>query len=167
MRATAILVNMVQMVIVLAIFVLQGLTFSGWTIFGLFLILMIAGFNLLILLFHGLSEQHIIKPEKPPIVKRQDLRVAYGIGPKPDLIIGQQSFSILDIAESGIRIHIDRHETIKKRVKGRVDLLCGETMYVRASLVRRQADEAALQFRNPLGYSVLLAEKQAVDKKAA
>jgi len=164
MRTAAILFNLIQMVIVLAIFVLQGLSFSGWTILGLFLILMIACFNLLVLLFHRFSGHHIITQDKPAIVKRQDIRVVYGIGPKPDLVAGKQSFTILDIAESGLRIRINRHESIKKRLRCRIDLLCGESLNARAVVVRRQADEAALQFRHPLGYAVLLKEKQSVKR---
>ena len=156
-----------QMVIVLAIFVLQGLSFSGWTIFGLFIILMIACFNLLVLLFHGLPDQNLLQREKPTIVKRQDLRVVYGTGRKPELKIGRQSFSLLDLSESGLRISINRHEHLKKRVRVGIDLLCGETIHARAIVVRRQADEAALQFRRPLGYVLLLKEKQVVADSSA
>ncbi len=163
MRIVAIISNLVQMVIVLAIFVLHGLSFEGWTILGLFILLIIACFNLLVLLFHGLSEQNLIGNEKPPIVKRQDLRVVYHTGVHPLLDVGEQSFSILDIAESGLRIRIDRHERIKKRVRARIELLCGESLNVRAIVVRRQADEAAMCFKHPLGYAVLLKEKQAVE----
>ena len=167
MRAAAILFNLVQMVIVLAIFVLQGLTFNGWTILGLFIILIIACFNLLILLFHRLSDQSLIKGDKPAIVKRQDLRVVYGSGPKPELSIGRRTFTILDIAESGLRISINRHDALRKRLRTRIDLLCGETLNVRAVVVRRHADEAALTFRQPLGYAVILKEKQAVAQNGA
>ena len=101
MRTAAIISNLVQMVIVLAIFVLQGLSFDGWTILGLFILLIIACFNLLVLLFHGFADQHLIGKEKPPIVKRQDLRVVYRSHIQPLMDMGKRSFSILDIAESG------------------------------------------------------------------
>jgi hypothetical protein len=162
MRAAGIIFNLVQMVIVLAIFVLQGLTFGGWTILGLFILLIIACFNLLVLLFHGLSDQNLIGGEKSLLVKRQDLRVAYRSGVQSVFAIGKQSFSVLDIAESGVRFSINRHEHIKKRFRARIELVCGETLNVKAIVVRRQADESAVRFKQPLGYAVLLKEKQAV-----
>ena len=167
MRAAAIILNLVQMIIVLVIFVLQGLTFGGWTILGLFILLVIACFNLLLLLFHGFSDKQLIGEEKPAIVKRQDLRVAYRSGFQPVLAIGKQSFSILDIAESGVRFSVDRNAHIKKRSRARIELLCGETLHVRAMVVRRQGDEAALHLKQPLGYTVLLKEKQAVSAAKA
>ena len=162
MRAAAIIVNLVQMVIVLAIFVLQGLTFGGWTILGLFVLLVIACFNLLVLLFHGFSDQHVVSKASPTIVKRRDFRVVYRPDARPEMIFGTRSVSILDIAESGLRVKIGRHGKIRKRVRARIDLLCGETLHVRASVIRKQGDEVAMRFKNALEYTVLLKEKQAV-----
>jgi hypothetical protein len=163
MRAVAIIFNLVQMIIVLAIFVMQGVSFGGWAILGLFLLLMIACFNLLVLLFHGFEDQHLIEKEKPTIVKRRDLRVVYPPSRAPRFMVGQRAFSILDIAESGVRISINRNESLKKRLRARVQLICGETLNVRASVVRRHGDEVALCFKQPLGYATLLKEKQVIN----
>jgi hypothetical protein len=162
MRAVAIIFNLVQMIIVLAIFVMQGLSFGGWAVLGLFFLLIIACFNLLVLLFHGLEDQHLIDKEKQAVVKRRDLRVVYPPSRSPQLTVGQRSFSILDIAESGVRISINRNESLKKRLRARVELICGETFNVRASVVRRHGDEVALCFKHPLGYATLLKEKQVI-----
>jgi hypothetical protein len=167
MRVAAIIFNLIQMAIVLAIFVLQGMSFTGWTILGLFILLIIACFNLLVLLFHSFSDQQLIGGEKPAIVKRQDLRVVYRGNAKPLLKIGGRSFPVLDIAESGLRIRIDRNESIKKRFKGCLKLMCGEAFNIRAVVVRREGDDAAMQFKYPLSYALLLKEKQAAASAGA
>jgi hypothetical protein len=67
----------------------------------------------------------------------------------------------MDIAESGARIVVDRHERLKKRVKSHVQLLCGESLTIKTVVIRREGDEVALAFKPPIEYSVLLKERQA------
>lgn len=161
MRITAIMANLIQMVIVLSIFLWQGLTLGGFTILALFVLLIIASFNLLVLLFPDSMDRGSIVDEKKSIIKRQDLRVSYSIGAQPALTIGKQRYDVLDVAESGIRILIGRHERLKRKAKCHIELLCGEVLNVKTQLVRRNGDEAALVFRPPIEYRVLLKEKQA------
>ena len=161
MRITAIMVNLLQMVIVLAIFLWQGMSFGGLTVLALFILLIIASFNLLVLLFPANMNQSAIVDEKKAIIKRQDLRVSYAAGSQPALIIGKQRYDVLDIAESGIRILVGRHERLKKRARCRINLLCGEVLSIKTVLVRRKGDEAALVFKPPVEYRILLKEKQA------
>ncbi len=167
MRSAAIVANLVQMVIVLVIFILQGLALGGLTVLLLFVLLIIATFNLLILLFLGDSQRSPLGGEKPGIVKRQDLRVVYAAAPQPVLTLQHQEFVLLDIAESGARFRIRRNDSIKKRLRGRITLLCGETLHVKATVIRRQGDEAALRFKPPIGYATLLKEKQALADASA
>lgn len=161
MRIAAIMANLLQMVIVLSIFLWQGISLGGLTILALFVLLIIASFNLLVLLFPANMERDTIVDEKKAIIKRQDLRVSYSVGAQPALIIGKQRYDVLDIAESGIRILIGRHERLKKRAKCHIDLLCGEVLNIKTILVRRKGDEAALVFKPPVEYRILLKEKQA------
>lgn len=161
MRITAIMANLIQMVIVLSIFLWQGLTLGGFTILALFVLLIIASFNLLVLLFPDSMDRGAIVDEKKSIIKRRDLRVSYSIGAQPALTIGKQRYDVLDVAESGIRILIGRHERLKRKAKCHIELLCGEVLNVKTQLVRRNGDEAALAFRPPIEYRVLLKEKQA------
>ncbi|MEJ2154279.1 MAG: hypothetical protein P8X96_03010 [Desulfobacteraceae bacterium] len=161
MRIAAIMANLIQMIIVLAIFLWQGLTLGGLTILALFILLIIASFNLLVLLFPDSMERGVIVDDKKTIIKRQDLRVSYVAGAQPALNIGNQRYEVLDIAESGIRILIGRHERLKKRAKCHIELLCGEVLNIRTLLVRRNGDEAALAFKPPIEYRILLKEKQA------
>ena len=161
MRVTAILTNLTQMVIVLSIFLWQGISLGGWIILALFALLIIASFNLLVLLFPTSMDRNGIVEDKKAIIKRQDLRVSYAAGAQPALTIGKQRYDVLDIAESGIRILIGRHERLKKRSKCQIDLLCGDVLNIRTILIRRNGDEAALVFKPPIEYRVLLKEKQA------
>ena len=69
MRITAIIANLIQMVIVLSIFLWQGLTLGGFTILALFVLLIIASFNLLVLLFPDSMDRSAIVDEKKSIIK--------------------------------------------------------------------------------------------------
>ncbi len=161
MRIAAIVANLFQMVIVLTIFFWQGLSLGGSTVLALFVLLIIASYNLLVILFSDSMGRNTILAEKKTIIKRQDLRISYADGAQPVLTIGSQRYDVLDIAESGIRILIGRHERLKKRAKCRIDLICGEVLNTKTQLVRRYGDEAALAFHPPIEYRVLLKEKQA------
>jgi hypothetical protein len=161
MRIAAIVANLIQMVIVLTIFFWQGLFLGGSTVLALFVLLIIASYNLLVFLFPDTIGRNTILAEKKTIVKRQDLRISYADAAQPVLTIGNRRYDVLDIAESGIRILIGRHERLKKRAKCRVELVCGEVLSTKAQLVRRYGDEAALAFHPPIEYRILLKEKQA------
>lgn len=163
MRAVAIFANLVQMVIVLSIFIFQGISLSGLTVLSLFVLLIIASCNLLVLLFSGDAEPTSIINEKKAIVKRRDFRVGYALGAQPKLGIGNQLYDLLDIAEGGARITIGRHERLKKRFRCHIHLLCGETLKAKGVVIRREGHEAALTFNSPLQYRLLIKEKQAVE----
>lgn len=165
MRTAAIAANLLQMLIVLTIFLIQGISLGGVTVFFLFVLLVIACFNLLVVLFPRDADQGVKghkSGEKKPLVKRHDLRVSYVSDPRPVLAVGGKKHKILDIAEGGIRIHIGRDEQLKKRFKGHLEMLCGETLNIKVQLIRREGDEAALEFKPPIEYSVLLKERQFV-----
>lgn len=165
MRWLAIAVNLAQIAIVLALFITKGLSFGGMTILSFFFLLLFALINLIVLLFYTIN----IAPDSPrfgrekiPIVKRQDLRVNYPPGRRPSLAVGKMSHPILDLAENGMRIGLDRNARIKRRIKGQITLLCGKVIDVKASMVRREGDEAALLMNRPMEYDLLLQEKQKV-----
>lgn len=165
MRIAAVVANLAQMTIILLVFLINGLALGGWTIFALFLLLIIAFVNLLVLLFHAALDPKITKqtPKEPsPIVKRQDLRVTYVDKHYPTLTIGKRQFSISDISENGLRIRIERHEPLKKRMRGQLALLSKKRLTVKVILIRREGEEAALALKEPIDYAVLLKEKQAL-----
>ncbi len=163
MRAVAIIINLIQMFIILGLFFSVGLSLGGWTILALFVLLLIAFVNLLVLLFHSAlsaADQTHKTGEKIGLVKRQDLRVLYAAGSRPDLEVGERRFPILDLSENGIRISIDRQKQLRKRFRGRLTLLSQKVLTLKLTLLRRQGDEAALLIKNPIDYAVLLAEKE-------
>jgi predicted signal transduction protein with EAL and GGDEF domain len=166
MRAAAVAANLVQMVIVLFVFVLQGIAMDGRTILALFILFIIACFNLLVLLFTDQKDQGSMVDDNKTIIKRLDFRVGYTSGTQPKLIIGDQHYDLIDVSEGGAKIAIGRHERLKKRSRCRVNLLCGEKFKTKAAVIRREGNEAALAFQSPVAYRVLLKEKQVVEGPA-
>jgi hypothetical protein len=165
MRWLAIAVNLVQIGTILGLFLTKGLTLGGSTIMVFFVLLLFALINLIVLLFYTINtaaDQPLFGREKAPIVKRQDLRVSYVSGLQPVFSTGKQRFSLLDLAENGLRISLDRNTKCRKHLSGQIALLCGTTLNVKGILARREGDEAALLFKKPVDYQVLLQERQAV-----
>jgi len=165
MRIFAIIVNLAQMGIILTIFLVQGLKLGGPIILVFFVMLVFAFINLLVLLFYTVNmvtNSPIIGEEKPGIVKRQDLRVTYKSDLHPSLIIEGQRFTVLDVAENGVRFSIPRNQRIKKRVRAEMTLLCGDTLTPRGSLARREGNEATLMFKKPLSLETLSKERRTV-----
>lgn len=162
MRAAAIVANLVQMVIVLFVVVLQGVMMDGMTITALFILFLIACYNLLVLLFSEHKEPGPVVDSKKTIIKRLDYRVSYAFGAQPKLVIGDQSYDLIDISEGGGRISIGRHERLKKRSWCHINLLCGEIFKTKCAVIRREGNEVALAFHSPVAYHVLLKEKQIV-----
>jgi hypothetical protein len=167
MRGFAVVVNLIQMGIILALFLTHGIGLGPASIFALFVMLIIAFINLLVLLFHSALtplDQTPKSNEKIGLVKRQDLRVLYTSESQPYLQVKARQFPILDLSENGIRISIDRQEPFKKRFRGRLLLLSEQTPPMKLTLVRREGNEAALVFHQPIDYAVILAEKQQTGK---
>jgi hypothetical protein len=164
MRTIAVIANLTQMVIVLLVFLSQGFVLGGWTVLALFILLLIAFLNLLVLLFHSaLADPGPSKRFKDPAstIKRQDLRVTYAAGKSPSLEIGARRFKVVDLSEKGVRIDIGRSERLKKRSRCQLTLLGGTSLNFKAVLIRRERGQAVLQFKHPIAYPTLIEERQA------
>jgi hypothetical protein len=165
MRIAAIIANLAQMGIILTVFIIQGLTLSGYTIMVYFLLLLFAFINLLVLLFYTTNvatNTPLFGEEKPGIIKRQDVRVLYRTGPQPMLILGDLKIPILDLAENGARFILPRNLRLKKRVRGEIVLLCGKTIKVKGRMARREGNEVSLVFKTPLSQDTLLLERRMI-----
>ncbi len=163
MRTIAIVAGLAQMAIIFMVFFLKGLALGGWLLFALILLLVMAFVNLLILVFHcrlSPKDEKQTTKEKPAIVKRKDLRVTYTSAQYPTFSVGNRGFAVTDLSENGLRIRIDRKEPLKKRMRGYLVFLSSETLTVKVKLIRREDEEAALAFKEPLDYALLLREKQ-------
>ena len=165
MRTAAVIANLTQMVIVLLVFLLQGFVLGNWTVFALFILLLISFLNLLVLLFHSAlagSDQTKLFKDPATIIKRQDLRVTYAARKSPLLVIGRRKFKVVDLSETGIRFAIGRSEQLKKRSRCQLTLLSGSSLTFKAVLIRREGGEAVLKFKKPIAYQTLIEEKQVV-----
>jgi hypothetical protein len=165
MRLFAILASLVQIVLILATFFSMGLQLGGQLILLLFILLIIAVINLFALLLCRVktaSDPPLIAKQKPQVIKRQDLRVAYREQTQPALIVGPERFAVIDLAENGVRIRLDRRQRLKKRISGIIELKDGSQIPVKGRLSRREADEAAFKFKKPIEYQTLLKEKHAI-----
>jgi len=163
MRAVAVVANLIQMFIILTLFFIQGIALGGATIFALFVLLLVAFVNLLVLLFHtALSAEDRMdhRNERGGLVKRQDLRVRYTSAARPELVVDKRCFAVLDLSENGIRISIQRQEPLKRRFRGRLTLLSKQILNIQVSQVRRQGNEAALLIKQPIDWDVLSIEKE-------
>ncbi len=166
MRILAVVANLIQLAVVLAIFFSSGSCLEPLATAGLFLLMIIAFVNLLTLLFHypfRQADQDANQHQGP--IKRRDIRVSYILGPRPYLDTGKQRFEVQDLSEQGIRFLAYRSAKIKRRIKGRIELLCGQVIDVKAVVIRRQGDEVAIYLRNPIPYPVVLAEKKIVSRR--
>jgi hypothetical protein len=162
MRVVAIIANLVQIAIVLSVFLIQGISFVSLTIPALFALLIIAVFNLSVLLFTGSPISGSILNEKKAVIKRRDFRVGYRPGRHSKLGIGNQRYDLLDIAEGGARVSIGRGERLKKHLRCRIQLLCGEMLSTKAVVIRREGDKVALAFKSAVEYRTLQKERQVV-----
>ena len=160
MRVLAVIANLAQVGIVLAIFIKLGLSLGGWVILGLFALLIIALLNQVVVFFFAVNKavyHPLVGPGKEP-VKRRDSRVSYTMAPQPTVIIDEHPYSVLDLSENGMRFYIDREEGLKKNFSGRISLLCGQSLPIQGTLIRRQKHEATASFNQPLDREVLVKE---------
>ena len=159
MRVLAVIANLAQVGIILAIFIELGLSLGGWVILGLFLLLIIALLNQIVVFFFAVNKavhQPLVGPGEP--VKRRDYRVTYTMPPQPTVIIEEHPYSVLDLSEKGMRFYIDRQEGLKKSFGGRISLLCGQSLSFQGTLIRRQKYEATAAFTQALDRAVLVKE---------
>lgn len=165
MRVFAIAANLVQMGIVLAMFLAKGLSLGGMIILALFILLIFAFINLLVLLFYTsntAAHRPLVGEDKAPVAKRQAMRVTYALGPQPTLSLGGRRFAVADISEGGVRFIIERGGRLKKRLRGKITLLSGQTLSIQGTLIRREGNEATIALKSIIDYHILLKEKQAL-----
>lgn len=163
MRTVAIAANLLQMIIIVGLFLVHGIALGGLTIVAFFVLLIIAFINLLVLLFHAAlsaEDRTSQRTDKGGLIKRQDYRVRYLRARRPELIIDDRRFSVLDLSENGMRIGIGRDEKLKRRFQGQITLLSGQTLDLQLFRARRMGNEAALLIKKPIDWDVITTEKE-------
>lgn len=162
MKIVALAANVAQWVIILAIFSIRGLDLSVPVIFLLFLLMTIPFINFLALFF---SNRPILESAAPEIeenrlVKREAMRVRYREDHCPILQTGDTAFAVLDLSEGGVRISASSATPFKKKVHGEIQLISGDRVRFKATVMRREEREVVFQFADPIGTALLIAEKK-------
>jgi hypothetical protein len=170
MKSFAIFANIIQLLIILYLFVVQGLTMGLMVIFALFLFMIIPFINFLALLF----ADHPKDPSRPnrqksskgrrKLVKRQALRVVYPVERKAVLRIKDKPYEVVDVSEGGLRFLLGQEEVTRRKVTGQLSLLQGEILEVKGQLEKRQGRQAALLLKELIPYFTLSREKAYVDR---
>jgi hypothetical protein len=163
MKIAAIAANAAQLVIILAIFFLRGLDLGALVIFLLFLLMSVPCINFLAIFF---SNRPLVVPaidaDENGLVKREALRIRYPEDRCPVLKTGDITFAVRDLSEGGVRIIASGSTPFKKKVHGDIQLLCGDRMHFKATVMRREEGEVVLGFTDPIGTALLMGEKKAL-----
>lgn len=164
MRIAAIILNILQILIIMSFYFDLGLSLGGWAMLSLFILLLIAGVNVLVHLFYSPLNVTPAQEQEPAengkLVKRQDLRVLYSGELQPTLQWAKRRAPVIDLSQNGLRIIINRQEKIPKRFRGRLPLLSGKVLPLKLTLLRREGDQAALLIKDPIDNTIIQDEKQ-------
>ncbi len=164
MNIVAIAANIAQLVIILVIFFIRGLDLGALVIFLLFLLMPIPFINVLALLFArppiGQSANSV--SETNGIIKREAVRVSYREERCPVLNTGGALFAVLDLSEGGVRIKASSTTPFKKKIGGDIELISGDRIHFKATVLRREDGEVVFQFADPIGTAIIMAEKKAM-----
>ena len=163
MNIVALFANVIQLVIILAIFFIRGLDLTALVIFLLFLLMPIPFINFLAI-FYAKQPVAGSKAADPGIndglIKREALRVSYEEDRCPILTTGGTAYAVRDLSEGGVRISASSAVPFKKKISGDIQLISGERIRFKASLMRREEGEAVFLFVEPVGTAILMEEKK-------
>lgn len=166
MKIIAIVANITQLAIILAIFFIRGLDLGVLVIFLLFLLMLVPFINLLAFLFASRAalgwEAAEIAAEG--MIKRKAMRIHYAEDHCPELSTDGIAFVVRDISEGGVRIIASADTVFKKRIEGDIKLLCGRTLKFKARVLRGDGSEVVLHFLKPIGTAALVEEKRALSE---
>ena len=164
MKIAAIVANIAQLVIILAIFFIRGLELGGLVIFLLFLLMVVPFINLLVFLLSSRTtlSWDDAEIEAEGMIKRKAMRIHYPDDRHPVFSTEGIAFAVQDISEGGVRIVASADTVFKKRIDGEVLLLCGKVVHIKARVLRGEGSEVVLQFLRPIGTAPLLEEKKAL-----
>ena len=88
------------------------------------------------------------------------MRVAYNEERCPTLKTSGTSFAVRDLSEGGVRIIASSAIPFKKKVSGEIQLISGDCLRFKASLIRRENGEVVFLFSDPIGSAVIMQEKK-------
>ena len=164
MKTIAIAANVAQWAIILAIFSIRGLDLGVPVIFLLFLLMTVPLINFLALFFSNrpMLESDSQDIEENGLIKREAMRVRYREDHCPVLKTGDTAFAVLDLSEGGVRISASSATPFKKKINGEIQLISGDRVRFKATVMRREEGEVVFQFADPIGTALLIEEKKAM-----
>lgn len=162
MRIAAVAANVAQLVIILAILFIGGLDLGSVVIGLLFMLMPVPFINFLALFFSIRPPLDEGWDEENGIIKRQAKRIRYHDERCASLETNGTVYAVLDLSEGGVRIRAASATPFKKRVNGEIRLVSGARLRFKATLMRKEENEAVFQFMDPIGTALFVEEEKAV-----
>lgn len=164
MNIAALVANVLQLIIILAVFFIRGLDLGSLVIFLLFLLMPIPFINFLALFFskRPISASSVDDADGNGLVKREAVRVLYEEDRCPVLTVGNTTYTVRDLSEGGVRIRAGAEMPFKKKFNGNIRLLSGDQIRFKATVARREEGEVVFKFTEPVGTAILMEEKKAL-----
>lgn len=162
MKIVAIIADIAQLGIILAIFFIRGLDLGSLVIFLLFMLMSVPFINILALFFPNrpMFKSASENIEDNGLVKRIAMRVRYPEAHCPVMKTAGTAFTVLDLSEGGVRIRASLSTPFKKKITGDIQLISGGGIRFKAILMRRAEGEVVFQFVNPIGTALLVEEEK-------
>jgi hypothetical protein len=169
MNIAAIAANVAQLVIILVLFSFRGLELGALTIFLLFLLMPIPFINFLAIFFcnRPIRQIAVNQSQTNDMVKREAMRVNYSQERCPILKTGGTAFAVRDLSEGGVRIRASSTIPLKRKIRGEIQLISGDRIRFKGSLMRREEGETVFLFAEPIGTAVLMEEQKALAADAS
>lgn len=92
--------------------------------------------------------------------RRTYIRLSYAPGRRPTLMMAGDRFDIIDISESGIRLHNPRQVELPGSFQARMQLLGGVVLDVRADVQWQENDEAGVSLVELIPGTVIKEEQR-------
>ncbi|WP_319524222.1 PilZ domain-containing protein [uncultured Desulfosarcina sp.] len=162
MNIAALVANVIQLLIILALFFIRGLDLGPLAIFLLFLLMPIPFINFLALFFtkRSIAADSADDSTGNGLIKREALRILYEEDRCPVLTVGETAYAVRDLSEGGVRIRAGAQAPFKKKVNGEIRLLNGDPIRFKATILRREEGEVVFKFTEPVGTAILMEEKR-------
>jgi len=165
MNIVALVANVIQLVIILAVFFFRGLDLGALVIFLLFLLMPIPFINFLAIFYAKQPKTATAVEDSGQsngMIKREAMRVNYSDDRCPILTTNGTSYAVRDLSEGGVRISASSAIPFKSKISGDIQLISGEQIRFKAILMRREEGETIFHFADPVGTAILMKEKKIV-----
>lgn len=94
--------------------------------------------------------------------RRTYIRLAYTPGRRPNMIVADKRFDIIDISESGLRFHNPGHLPLASSFKARVTLLAGTALDVTVGIEWQENGEVGASLEQLIPAAVIREEQRRI-----